>query len=376
MTLNLDSKSMNRRQTEDLALLAELEAQEDAFFAEANGKPLPKAENVDAEQDLQTGVDIEEDVKPPVAKEEPPKEEKTVKPKRPSLQEDPAAYWKHEAEVAARRKADADRTLTPVQQENAELRRRLQELENRTRSNDEIASLRQQLDDIKKSLQTSPTSVQAQSVIAEDEALEQERQILRSQLPEAARLTDLETERLRRSQQERDKEMQAQIAKLQEAKRDLDNAKEESVYKERVSNHRAVVLDKHPDIDEIYKHASDQLMEWAGNESQTYLDAVTHPINFDARFFSKVIADFKKHIGAIPDEVPAPRKPSGGDLAVKIRTAAPPAAEGKEDMEFLTDEQMSDFEGLMQRQRSNPDEQARLLERFERTIQAMQMPTT
>lgn len=311
-------------------------------------------------------------------------EQEQAKPKK--LDQSDPNYWQKQAETWKKRKSDADRALTPAQEEAARLRKELEELKTKQQEDkfasltqeDKFASLTKEIESLREALASNGRP--AQSKIAKDEALEPELDAelnaLRALNPEFARLAELEAVRMRKSMSSVNEDLKRQLEEVREAKAKMEQEREQIKRTAATEAHRAFVTSKHPDVDEIYNYAFDKLLGWAAEDSPEYVDIVRNPLSVSPQRFSKVISEFKRFAAEDTDDAPGNQrdagKPAGGDLATRVRKAAPASKPGSGSPELLTDEQMANFESLMQSHRLNPEKQEELLKRFELTIASME----
>lgn len=386
---------MNRRQIEDAKKLEELEQQEKSLLTQlqsgtddldlsslegdhldgGDGGDGGSGEEDEAKKQAEAeakAAEAEEARKKAEAKklEEAEKQKKAqqVASKQQPDESDPD-FWKKQAETWKKRKGDADRALTPAQEEAAKLRKELEELKSKQQE-DRFAALTKEIETLRSALTTGRP---AQSQIAEDEALETELSALRAINPEAARLAELEAIRLRKVVGSDNEAIRKELEEVRAAKAQLE-AQREQLKADAIRNeHRAFVTSKHPDVDDIYNYAYDALQAWAAEDSPEYLAIVRNPVSVSPQRFSKVIEEFKRYATSGSDSDGSGRsEPAGGDLATRVRKSSAPSKPGSQDPELLSDEEMANFESLMQSFHQNPAKQELLLARLEKTIASME----
>lgn len=397
----MEGTVMNRRQLEDAKKLEALEAQEQALLKKLDGKPggLDDAQDTDfssleddgaaedaalkdkqgdeygSGEDEGAGNDAEEEARKKAAEEAAKKTEVEERKKAAEAakkgdkpKEGTAEFWKSQAETWRKRKGDADRALTPAQEEAARLRREVEELKAQ-KAEDRFSSLKQELDQLREALAGGKN---AQSKMAEDEAMQTELTALKTLNPEAARLVELESQRIHRTVEQTKSEMQKELEEVRKAKTELENRRVELERNAIRESHRAFVLNQHPDIDDIYTYALPALQEWAESDSPEYSSIVRDPLSVSPKMFAKVIKEFKNHATQAADIEKESRvdEPAAGDLTTRVRRASLQTKSGTTDDDLLSEEELNSFEKLMQANHGNQAKQDSLLRRLEKTIAA------
>lgn len=363
---------MDDLQADDLSNLEDdVAAEEAARAAEKEAEDKAKKSDKDPEEEARKAAEAAEAAKKAEAEKE-RKAAEAAKKVDPSKAEKPkegtAEFWKSQAETWRKRKGDADRALTPAQEEAARLRREVEELKSK-QAEDRFSALKQELDQLRASLATGKS---AQSQMADDEAMQTEIAALKTLNPEAARLVELEGQRLNRTVESTKAEMQKELEVIRQAKVELENRRLELERNALRESHRAFVVQQHPDIDDIYSYALPALQEWAETDSPEYSAIVRDPLSVSPRMFAKVIKEFKQHASHTAEVEHDTRadEPAAGDLTTRVRRASAHTKSGATDTDILSEEELNNFEKLMQASRENPAKQEILLRRLEKTIEA------
>jgi hypothetical protein len=246
-----------------------------------------------------------------------------------------------EAENWKKRQGDALKTLTPVQQENAALKAKLESLESK-------------LDSVLSNTQPRHTVVDS------------DRQEYRETYPEISKYTALEVQEATMAVKEA---MESRLRESEEKLRDF------ASIKETVEKHRqeATILQHFNEVKAIHSDAElffNQVLgpaftEWASTQSPMVEQIAKAPMSASSKDVAWVISQFKSDTGFNKQS----SQPSLGDRVTKVMSAPPAKIEPK-DNGLLSDYEMQDrvFDSLLAKSSDNPAEQKRLLDAYERTL--------
>lgn len=352
----------NARLAKDQAALAVLEAEEAALNLAEN--PVPSDEAGDEPSP--------EPIAPPTPPEPKPEEKPEPRvhqvPPEPEPRVEPKVDWKKEAEILAKRKADADAALGPFQQVAAHERKRAEALENKLQERDSaLAEMKASISELKALIASIKpgASVAAIKDKVDEEDFDPEIKELVENFPEVARVSEAMARRAARSAQ---KVLDEKISGLETERETRKKEDESNKARAHFEAHHKAVVAVHPDVDEIYREASGVLAEWANEESPEYLNAVKNPLSVSPGFFIKVLREFKASLG---HNGKGSRVPSKGDIAVRSRSVTVPSIDGDLEPEevYLTDDEFKHYPRLMQNAINKRDvkEQKRLEEGYENT---------
>jgi hypothetical protein len=286
-------------------------------------------------------------VEPEAVKPEPEKKDEVPEPIAPPIADTDDTDWKQEAEVWKKRKADADRALTPIQQENAKLKKE------RESQSAELAELKSMLEDrfaeLKK--QTKP-----------DESPEDDFALT---YPDVA-------ERIARAKREMkgevDKELNERLRKIEEADRRRNESHEAERLEAYRVKHEARVKSKHPDVADYFdpEKKAPALVEWAKTQPPMIGQVLNQPLNYTPEDVIFALDSFKQSLKS-----PEPKTPTLGDR-VQAAKSIPSIATPVEDDLFSEDE-MTDkhIETLMRQHRLDPKELDKIEAKYIRTFEHM-----
>lgn len=252
-----------------------------------------------------------------------------------------------EADSWKKRAADAQSALTPKLQENAELKKENNKLE------EEISLLREEFKNFASKMQSQvqPESHQNDSdddpfpeltaLKSENAALRAEMKLLREEF--SNKLTPIE-----KTSQEAKARLEQELKLAQEAK------------------HFAEVSSIHPDAGDYFnsQKKGDAFYAWALELPEYKKKVVLDPALYHPTDVADIISEFKSAVETKKPSV----KPSLGDMASRIKVS-PPAVEEKKQVELLSELQLANFSKLLhQAVRQGPEAVKSLNERYEHTM--------
>lgn len=295
-------KTRSFKERENLIEMWELEA----LAMQKTDQPEPPVEPAipaPVSKVVETETQVQEPVVEPPPFEEPPAP--VTEAPRPA-EDQGVEYWKQQAETWKKRKGDADRALTPAQQEAARLRKAQDEL---THKYDERLS---SIETLLKQM------VQAKSVLPVDLDPMDE---VDSQYPDIARkikataLLSAQSveERLRKEMEERTRQIEERSKRIEEAS----VQERQHLYAE---SHFAQLKAIHKDAEDFFSETKlgPALVEWAKTQPPALQNVIQYPLDHTPQDVGYVISQFKN---ATRYAAPKPVKPSLGDLAVKANSA-------------------------------------------------------
>lgn len=251
---------------------------------------------------IETVTQTQEPVVEPPPIEEPPAPVTEV----PRPAEDQGVdYWKQQAETWKKRKGDADRALTPAQQEAARLRKAQDEL---TQKYDERLSSIETL--LKQMVQ-----VKARPDVELDPMDE-----IDSQYPDIARKIKATAQMAAQGAEERlRKEMEERTKQIEERSRRMEQESVQERQKLYAEAHFAQLKAIHKDAEDFFSETKlgPALVEWVKTQPPVFQAVVQYPLDHTPQDVGHVITMFKTATRYAP---PKPVKPSLGDLAVKANS--------------------------------------------------------
>jgi len=249
-------------------------------------------------------------------KEEQPEPEQKAQESTPAAQEDQqdetatVEYWKKQAENLKKRQRDAESHLTPVMQQNAELRKEKQAIMER------FEKLEAELSSVKNS----------QVVHVKDE----EEDELESSYPEVSRLVAKKTVALEQKIRQ-ELEARMSLVKEKDAEREIEVASRKR--QDYAADHFARVKSIHPDAEDFVSEdkLGAALVEWAKTQPPMVLRTIEDPLSHDPLDVSFVITQFKNATKMNVQQPKQVKRPALGDIVTKAvssptRIAEPEAA--------------------------------------------------
>lgn len=258
-------------------------------------------------------------------------------------------YWRKEAETWKKRKGDADRALTPAQQEAARLRKEKEEKEDvLLRRMNEIESLLRQT--VKPPVHDE---VETRSVSTIDDDFRETYPDIAERLEAIQRANELRVARAEAKTKEIETFFEKQRQEAENAK-----VRDEEV-RHYLETKRLV-----PDIDDFIDQdkLGTPLVAWGQTQPQYKLRAILEPSKHDPSLVADVINQFKASTGM---NSPKQKKPSLGDLATKASSAtvvSEPVGE-----KLLSDEDFNNIDELLRQNAKNPKKFSQLVELYEQT---------
>jgi len=211
-------------------------------------------------------------------------------------------YWRQlaekneqEKETWKKRKGDADRALTPAQQEAARLRKESEKYEERLAN---MEKLLQQLAETK--------SRQTVELDPDDD--------VDTSYPDIARkikqTTNALEDKLRKENEERIKAIEERNNRFEQE----NNEREQRMY---ADAHFVAVLAIHKDASDFFSpdKLGPAIVEWAKTQPEEIMDAITSPLSATPKYVAYIISQFKQATRYAP---PPAIKPGLGDLATKV----------------------------------------------------------
>lgn len=294
-------KTRSFKERENLVEMWELEA---LAMQPADQPEPPVAPAIPAPESkvVETVTQPQEPVVEPPPVEEPPAP--VTEATRPAEDQD-IEYWKKQAETWKKRKGDADRALTPAQQEASRLRKAQDEL---TQKYDERLSSIETL--LKQMVQTkSQPNVELDPM---DEIDSQYPDIARKIKATALISAQSVEERLRKEMDERTRQIEERSKRMEE-----ESVQErQKLYAE---SHFAQLKAIHKDAEDFFSETKlgPALVEWVKTQPPALQSVVQYPLDHTPQDVGYVISQFKNATRYTP---PKPVKPSLGDLAVKANS--------------------------------------------------------
>ena len=276
--------------------------------------PDPIVENESSDQDAASKVPVQE-------------AGTNQEPTGPTPEELMAKY-KEEAEQWKKRRKDAEKGLTEMGQERAELKKQVDELRS------QIESLK-----IQPTISTeSPLDWEGFDDIGNK--VEQRLGLLKNEME-----TKLQ-ETMRLLEQERQKA------------KDIE-------FRTKAEEHYAKVASVHPDASDFFNPEHEMnavLLGWAQTQAPEYLEAVENPVGRSPQFVSRMLSELKRDIGMTKTKA----KPDLGDIAVKKgATTVSPAA--KQEVDVFTEEELAALPRLIANARGNQEALAAIEAKLDRT---------
>ena len=305
-------------------------------------------EELEAQKELDTPSHeaVEPEVTPVIQQETPSEEPKQT-------EEKDVDYWKKLAEEKAKesdnwkkRQGDALKTLTPVQQEAAELRKTNSALEAK------LESLASKMD----ALLSKP------SVTASDDS---ESDDFRETYPEIskqiARARQEAAREARESMEERLRQSEEKMKEFSSVKEAVERSRQEAA----ILQHFNEVKSIHSDAELFFNQVlGPAFTEWASTQSPMVEKIASQPLSASSKDVAWVISQFKADTGLNKRA----SKPSLGDSVTKVMSAPSSIHTEAKDNQLLTDYEFKHIDELLAKNGSNPKEQDRLLAAFENTI--------
>lgn len=267
----------------------------------------------------------------------------------PEMNQETLDYWKQEADKWKKRKADADRALSPAQQKAAKAKKELDTKEVEWKS---IAlSLQEKFDALEKKLAQPVVNSPAHDSYVSPEFEENYGEIA----SEMKRMTGGMEERFQ-------KVVDARFSAIEERNKQIEMDQlrvQDGAY---ATSHYAQLKALHPDIDDFVNpdKKGTQLFDWATEQPPYVRDIVINPLNYTPLDVSDVLNRFKKGNEVVT------KKPSLGDVMVKAHST--PNIPQPEDEGYLSDHELKHFDELMRHNRLNPTKMSDLVKRYEATL--------
>lgn len=262
------------------------------------------------------------------ASQEPIQEAETnQEPKEPTPEELIAKY-KEDAEQWKKRRKDAEKGLTEMGQERAELKKQVDEL------------------------RTQIEALKAQPTVSTESPLDWEGfDDIGNKVEQRLGMLENRLE-----------------SKLQETMRLLEQEREkakEIEFRTKAEEHYAKVASVHSDASDFFNPEHEMnavLLGWAQTQAPEYLETVENPISRSPQFVSRMLSELKRDLGMTK----AKAKPDLGDIAVKKgATVVAPAA--KQEVDVFTDEELASLPRLIASARGNQDALAAIEAKLDRT---------
>ena len=275
-------------------------------------------------------------------------------PEVPVVEAKDVEFWKKkaeerekEAENWKKRQGDALKALTPAQQEAAELRRTNAALEAR------LEALASKMDSVlQQTSQPRHTEVDADDAEFNETYPEISKQ--------ANKTAKREAELVRRELEERIKKSELVQQELSSIKESIQQREQEAA----ILQHFNEVKSVHSDAELFFNHVlGPAFTEWASTQSPMIERIATSPMSAASKDVAYVISQFKADTGLNKKT----SQPSLGDRMTKAMNAPPIPVVAKE-ADLLSDHEMKNIESLLAKNGSNPKEQDRLLDAYERTL--------
>lgn len=308
-----------------------------------------EAQYAKSQQEAAPAVDTRQPVVEPVQTEAAPEVvEATETPQVESKQD--IDFWMKEAETWKKRKADADRALTPTQQENAKLRK---EIEHSVPA-DKIQSLEDKIAKLTEMISTQNRHVSEMGSDDMDDDFSETYPDIASRMKSQA--STLET-RLRQ-------DFERKLAEIQESTRKQQEQAEQARLNAYASNHLAEVKRLHSDVEDFVSDKyGPALLAWANTQAPLIRQIVENPLGFTPQDVAYVISSFKTATGY------QPKKPSLGDVAVKLNSAS--QVNETKQADWLTEAELANFDELIRRNAKNPQKMAELERKLDNTLNRM-----
>ena len=268
----------------------------------------------------------------------------------PELSQETVDYWKQEADKWKKRKADADRALSPAQQKAAKVSKELKTKEDEWKT---IAlSLQQKLEALEQKLEQAPVNkpVYDDSIVSPE--FEAEYGDIAAEMKRVAGT-------LGKRQQT---ELERRLAVIEERNRQLEQQQlmdQDGAY---AASHYAQLKALQPDVDDFVNpnKKGTQFIEWATKQPPYIQDIAFNPLNHTPLDVSDVLNRFKSANNIVT------KKPSLGDVAVKANSV-PNIPEPQEE-QFLSDYELKNFDSLMRQHKMNPSKMDELVKKYEATL--------
>lgn len=305
----------------------------------------PEPKPAPAEPEVKSEVKVEPTPEPEISEQEAQPEPEP--PKAEPVKD--VDFWRKEAETWKKRKGDADRALTPAQQEAARLRKEKEERD---------AIFLRRLDEIESLVKQGAKPV-SQSEPDLGSLIDNE---FRETYPDiAARLEAMQkANELRVAKAEaRTKEFEAFFEKQRQ---EAEAARLEEYKVKHYSETKRLI----PEIDEFVdpEKLGTPLVAWGQTQPPYKLDVILNPLSYSPSDVADVINQFKHSTGL---NSPKPvKKPNLGDIATRATGAPTNIAEPKGES-VLSDEEFSNIDELLRQNAKNPKRVQELVELFERT---------
>lgn len=278
-----------------------------------------------------------------------PTPEPVPEPVAPVEEVQDVEYWKKQAETWKKRKADADRALTPAQQEAARLRKEEKDRE------DALAQLRNEIESLKQQQKAKPEPVEPDELVDEE---------FESNYPDiAAKLRAIE-----KLAKERTSRAEAKAKELEDFLAKQKQEDEQRQATEYANRHYAETKKLIPDIDDFVNpdKLGTPLVAWGQSQPEYILDVINNPLAYRPADIAHVVNTFKASTGMIAGKPAATKKPSLGDIVTKA-TTAPPSIPEPQDTEYLSEEEFANIDDLMHRHAKDPAYLDAILKKYEAT---------
>lgn len=264
------------------------------------------------------------------------------------------AYWRKEAETWKKRKADADRALTPAQQENARLRK-----ENEAHSS-ELQELKSMVQEIAKAMAAKSTVTEA----VEPDPLDEFSQTYPEVAQRLARTRREVEESVKRELAEKQRELDERLHKIQEEAEAEKRRLEDERVNAYAANHAEAVKAAVPRMADYFdpnKLAPD-LAAWSKTQPPLIQAVLETPLHFTPKDVAYALKLYEKS-----KETPEPpKKPKLGDMVQSARSNTA-VAEPKE-VDYYSEEEMSHIDETMRKNSHDPKKLDEIVAKYERTF--------
>jgi hypothetical protein len=257
-----------------------------------------------------------------------------------------------EAQAAEDRRKEAQRVLTPVQEEASHLRKERSALEDR------LNELMNKFDELKSKVDTSKIMP-----IEDDDPLFSENypDIDKRIKTAVAKAKADASEAVRRDIEERLKNIEA--------------SRKQQEVNEFASKHFSKVVSLCPEAQQYYSsNLFPAVAEWANTQSPIIRRIINNPTDFDPTDVVDVLNRFK----SVTAPKTTSRTPSLGDLVTKVTGAPPSITAGHSFVatptDLMTNEEVNNIDQILKAARKNPTKMSEIMDRFERTMEFRNQP--
>lgn len=340
--------------------LAEMEAQlagtDPAVLDEVLGSAkvfdlkAPEVQKVDVMPPAPAEPDTQPETVATEPKPEPePTPEPIPEPPAPVEEVQDVEYWKKQAEVWKKRKADADRALTPAQQEAARLRKEEKEKE------DALAQLRNEIESLKQERTR-------QEVPDSDDLIDEE---FESNYPDIAP----KMKAIAKMAKQRTAQAEAKAKELEDRIAQIKKEDEERKAAEYAERHFAELKRMVPDLDDFVnpEKLGTPLVAWGQAQPEYIQGVIETPLAYKPQDVAHVINLFKSSTGMLTAKPAGTKKPTLGDIVTKA-VSAPPSIPDVQEQEYLSDEEMNKFDELVHRHSKDAVYVDNLIKKYEATL--------